>query len=496
MLVKSNRLALIRLRFLICFATQGYFGMRLQTLKQYIFSLAIACVVCGPVVYGQGGGGDGGGGGGGGTATGGAGQAGVDIDAAGVLRVSHVDPSIAAAERLATLQSKPRGSVTTSKLRKVSLNRLEKLVSEKLEQGEALSDEVLSLAGLGRIEYVFYLPDSQDIVIAGPADQWHLDANNRLVGLTTGRATLRLEDLVVALRAFAPNGGTTSMIGCSIDPTQEGLKRMSQYHSQFGGTLPIGIDPRQIAMGMKESLGMQTISIRGVPTNTHFAQVLVEADYRMKLIGIGLEDPIIPLTSWIARSTGGAGASDLQRWYFQADYSAVSTNEAGTAMRLQGRGVMLTGEKEKVQKDGKRKRSGTAGDAASNGFTREFTEKFEALADAIPVFFEMRNLFDISIAAAFIQDRNLYQKSGWDLGVFGDESKFSVNTAVGVNQVETAVNVVWKDSQLITPIGGGVHIAARKLIDPSSTKVDKEIEAQRGKIAAPADLAENQWWWD
>ena len=260
--------------------------------------------------------------------------------------------------------------------------------------------------------------------------------------------------------------------------------------------MPRGMDVRQIAMGMKESLGMQTISIRGVPATTHFAQVLVEADYRMKLIGIGLEDPIIPLMNWIQRSTPGANANSLQRWWFHADYSSVATNESGTAMRLQGRGVKLSGEKETVQEDGNRKRTGNVGDRASNGFTKEFTEKFDALAQVIPVFSEMRNLFDISIAAAFIQDRNLYEKSGWNLGVFADESKLPVNTTVGVTQVESAVNAVWKDSRLVTPIGGGVRIDARKLIDPSTTKVDKDVDSQREKISAPADLAADQWWWD
>ena len=130
----------------------------------------------------------------------------------------------------------------------------------------------------------------------------------------------------------------------------------------------------------------------------------------MKLIGIGLQDPIIPLTSWIARTSAGANANSLQRWYFQADYSSVTTNEVGTALHLQGRGVKLSGEKESVEKDGNRTRTGNTGSQASNGFTKEFTEKFDKLADVTPVFFEMRNLFDISIAAAFIQDRNLYEK--------------------------------------------------------------------------------------
>jgi len=488
--------------------------MRVHTLTKFFFSAAIAFAVCsapclafqgggggqgggGQGGGGQGGGGQGGGGqGGGGQGGAGSGVAGIDIDAAGVLRVTQVDPSVAFAQRQATLQSKPRGSVRTSPLRKVSLNRLEAYVAKQREQGNLLTDEVLSLAGLHRLEYVFYMPESKDIVIAGPADQWHLDSNNRLVGLTTGRPTLKIEDLIVALRAFSSNAEPVSVIGCSIDPTTEGLKRMKQYYAQFGGQMPQGADPRRIALGAKDALGLQTITIKGVPNTTHFAQILVEADYRMKLIGIGLQDPMIPMQSWIQRTSPGANANALQRWYFQADYSSVTTNEAGTALHLQGRGVKLSGEKESVEKNGDRTKTGIAGDKASRDFTKEFTEKFDKLADVTPVFFEMRNLFDISVAAAFIQDRNLYEKSGWKLGAFADESVCRVNAAAGVSQVETAVNAVWKNSQLVTPIGGGVHIAARKLVDPSATKVENEIDGLREKGSAPKDLAADQWWWD
>lgn len=48
-------------------------------------------------------------------------------------------------------------------------------------------------------------------------------------------------------------------------------------------------DAQFIAAGLKENLGLQVVSIDGISPQTHFAQVLVEADYRMKLIGIGLE---------------------------------------------------------------------------------------------------------------------------------------------------------------------------------------------------------------
>jgi hypothetical protein len=165
-------------------------------------------------------------------------------------------------------------------------------------------------------------------------------------------------------------------------------------------------------------------------------------------------------------------------------------------MHLAGRGVKLSGSLESVQSDGKRKDAGKAGDPASVGFTREFTEKFDLIADVTPVFHEMRNLFDMSVAAAFIQDRNLYEKAGWDLGIFSDENKFAVSSGTEVTQVESAINAVWRGSQLVTPIGGGVHIAARKLINPSTVVVDKSMEEKAESMGAPADLRENQWWWD
>lgn len=472
--------------------------MRYQTLLRTAWTFAFTAFLSGTgvTVFGQDGGG-GGGGDGGNT-----GVAGISIDATGVLRVMQVDPKLAAMQRQAALQSRPRNELKTSPMRMVSLNRLESFVKKQLESGAALSDEVMSLAGLQRLEYVFYLPETKDIVIAGPADQWYADHSNRLVGLTNGRATLRLDDLVVALRAFAPGQGATTVIGCSIDPTPEGLKRMSQFHANVSAN---GINAAQLnspafvsqyMSGMRDALGYQTISIKGVPKTTHFAQVLVEADYRMKLIGIGLQDPMIPMTTWIQKTRPRPGANALQRWYFEADYSTVASNEDGTAMHLVGKGVKLSGELEGVSKDGSRQRSGKSGDAASNTFTKEFTEKFDAIADVNPVFNEMRNLFDISIAAAFIQDRGLYNKADWNLGIFGSEEKFSVYGASEVNQVETAINYVIKDAQLMTPIGGGVHIAARKLVDPSRVSVDSSVSETIGMLGAPKNLAADQWWWD
>ncbi|MFM7516715.1 MAG: hypothetical protein ACKO3V_07220, partial [Pirellula sp.] len=80
-----------------------------------------------------------------------------------------------------------------------------------------------------------------------------------------------------------------------------------------------------------------------------------------------------------------------------------------------------------------------------------------------------------------------------DLGVFADEEKLATKVNNGISQVEPAVNAMWKEGTLITPIGG-VHISSRKLA--SDPQVDSKLDESSEKLSAPGDLAQGQWWWD
>ncbi len=64
---------------------------------------------------------------------------------------------------------------------------------------------------------------------------------------------------------------------CSIDPTEEGIAAFKAYSSQNQvAATPAAIG--QIFQTMAERLGRQTITLTGVPRDSHFAMVLVEAD--------------------------------------------------------------------------------------------------------------------------------------------------------------------------------------------------------------------------
>jgi len=71
---------------------------------------------------------------------------------------------------------------------------------------------------------------------------------------------LQLEDLIVALRAFGPDGKQTAIVGCSIDPTQEGLQRMQDFLRQVGRQATPG-DTNAIVDGLQKSLGLQNVTI-------------------------------------------------------------------------------------------------------------------------------------------------------------------------------------------------------------------------------------------
>jgi hypothetical protein len=250
---------------------------------------------------------------------------------------------------------------------------------------------------------------------------------------------------------------------------------------------------------LREALGLQTVSVQGISPKTHFAQVLVEADYRMKLIGIGLEQPpaSVEIPSFVSRAEPrSVSRNALQRWYFVPNYKCVRVANDGLAMQLEGWGVKLVGQSEVVQQGGVRQQA-NGESKASKEFCNAFTTQYPKLADMEPVYAQLRNLIDMSVAAAFIQEKDYYQQANWSLGVFADEGQFPVETYETPKQVESAVNVVWKGNALMTPIGGGVHVEPLQALTSENIMPDDEgkVSESHSKVSLK-DLPEGQWWWD
>lgn len=424
---------------------------------------------------------------------------GVSVDAEGVLQVKAVkDPTgQLRAQKAAAAKAALAGDLAAaSKLRKVSLTRLEQALRARLEAGQPPDDAMRHLAGLTRIEYVFCYPETKEILLAGPAEGWMADPVGRAVGLDSGRPIVLLEDLVVALRTYPPGGRGRPMVGCSIDPSQQGLQNLKAFQRK----IPNAIRPQQrqqvavqVDRGLRDALGLADIRVFGVPADTHFAEVLVEADYRMKMIGIGLEPPGIKLASYIDLVRGGTMGT-LQRWWFVPNYDCVKLSDDGLGMQLVGQGVQLLSEDKLIGQQGQLA-PGRKANLASDLFAQGFTKKYDELSQAKPIYAQLRNMIDLAMVAVFMQKRDIYGRAEWNLGALGEEKLLPVRRGNAPAQVPAAVRVLWKGNRMLAAAGGGVQIHPEKAF--TAENLHKDADGSLGKkYVSLQEIPAEKWWWD
>ena len=400
---------------------------------------------------------------------------GVKIDAEGVL--SAPDAKAAAMLRreiIAEMKEVPGDLGKTVELRKISLKGLEAAIDDALKNNlGVLPDEVKYLAGLQRIEYVLVYPEENDIVLAGPGEGWKVDEVGNVVGVTTGRPVIHIDDLIVALRSV--DDARREGISCSIDPTEEGLARLQALFRElkvFDASVPDRVE---------EVMGPQKISLTGVPESSHFARVMVAADYRMKRYAMKLEQaPVRGLTSFVDLTRGGKNM--MPRWWLACNYDAVAHTEDGLAWQLRGDGVKAETE----DPDGKK-------DAVAQRWADLMTEHYNELSVKDPVFGELRNLMDMCVIAALIKKEGLLEKAELSLPLLTDSnSMLMIDSWNPPKQVATQASATKKARTWVITASGGVMVDSWQVAD--ETVVDASTGKVRTDAARPADRS--QWWWN
>ncbi|MBA3315901.1 MAG: DUF1598 domain-containing protein [Planctomycetota bacterium] len=386
-----------------------------------------------------------------------------------------------------------------SDLRVVSLTRLEREVAERLARGEAVPTSMRQLAGLTRVQYVFLDETTREILVAGPAEGWRYDESGAAVGAETGKPVLHLDDLVTVLRTFGPQGA--SAFQCSIDPRAEGMKAVQEYaaNSAARGPLNSGAGVRNFANRLGQLLGEQDVYVGGVPVDSRVARVIVEADYRMKLIGIDkLQAASLPsfFDLLSVDSSAEPVATKALRWWLTMNYEAVLHSNDKTAFEFVGQAVKCLSEDEFLNADGERVSTGRA-EATNRLFADRFTAGYEELASTDPVFAELRNVFDLSLAAALIRSERLDERADWNGGVFAANGAYQPASYVPAESVATAVNHrVYNGSEVVVQVAGGVRGDLMSLLQDTTVyrTAIRTGEAVASVKATPAP--ETRWWWD
>jgi hypothetical protein len=309
---------------------------------------------------------------------------------------------------------------------------------------------------------------------------------------------LQLDDLVVLLRHFTANND--GVFGCSIEPTSEGLARTKAFAEESQGK---PLKPGQREAWIKklgEQMGRQSIVVDGIDPQSRVARVIVEADYRMKLVGMGLEPGTIDVPSYLdLQATSGekSAAMSVLRWWFTLKYDAVRATEDHNAFEIVGPGAQVLSEIEMLTSLGKRIHTGQS-DPMNQEFASRFTQHFAKLAQKYPVYADLQNVFDLALVASLMREEQLAERVNWHLTCFNRPKQYvvplgrtpqSVQSVVGSRSVGTR--------KFVVGVSGGVHVAPARFVKTSALKIDtygKLDAAQAG--SAPPELPLAAWWWD
>ncbi|MBN1912018.1 MAG: DUF1598 domain-containing protein [Pirellulales bacterium] len=412
---------------------------------------------------------------------------GVMVNAEGILANATVDQTGELQRKLAEIIQPATGAIGETSLgRRVSLRRLEAAIQELVTQKKPIPEDMLCLAGLQSIDYVFVDPQGKDIILVGPAQGWKVSPKGAIVGAENGQPVMLLDDLVIAMRSA--RGAMDQAISVSIDPTPEGIKRLRSYRNKLGSMGNV----QQTLRGFEDAMGAQKITLTGVPETSHFARVLVAADYRMKRISLGFDpSPVAGLPSYLSmlQARGARLNNMMPRWWLEPRFESVVHSPDGLAWQLKGASVKALTESAFFAANGDRKVTGKVDRLAQN-WADLMTEKYPELAKADPVFGDLRNCMQLAIVGALIVKEDLANKAGYSMTTLLNPTDVEVASFPAPKQVPTIANAVRGNGQWLVTASGGVQINIFNAL--KDAKTSDSLDAERTKALA----ADKSWWWD
>lgn len=416
---------------------------------------------------------------------------GVSINPQGVLENTQPDVLKNLREaRLRALKQVPADVNVPTEFRKISLKQLQQTLVDLRKNLTPLPNEMRILGGLQRVQYVFVVPEENDIILAGYGEATKIDERGNIVGVGTGRPVVLLEDLLVALRsAQNPSAGIT----CSIDPTQEGMRRLQEYVS----TLTTIGDPSVTASNIEQALGPQTITLQGVTPSSHFAQVLVAADYRMKRIAMGFDRSPVPelpsYLSMIGPSTSKGIGGPQARWWMATNYEPILTDAEGLTWQLRGKGVKTMTEDSFFAANGQRVVQSGKTSPQAQKWADKMTDNYDKLSVKEPIFGELRNCMDLAVIAALIFKENLQGKAGLKLTALLSNEECPVEEYGIPKQVDSRCTMANKSGKWVITTSGGVLINPYAVLEKKEES--KDLASARGKAIRPNDSVRASNWW-
>ncbi len=271
--------------------------------------------------------------------------------------------------------------------------------------GDRCGEEIEQLVGLREITGYVVDKANRDLILIGP---------------DTGTGPpLNLEDLVIGLRNVwnkyvIEKGGTLyyQNPGCSIDPDAAVMQKLTRIAGRINQTGDEQAVDRALTDWRETCRRPQKVRVLGVPFNTRFARVMVEADYDMKSLVDGSKtlDGLTSLTEMTLAQVRQAVAEGnptavsigaLNRFWFTAGEAGYRWDD-GIVM-LDHTPVVLLTEEEYVAGGSLHGRGRP--EALAGRFAQDFSARYQAIGAQQPIFAELSNLFQLVTLAKVLEQR-------------------------------------------------------------------------------------------
>ena len=244
---------------------------------------------------------------------------------------------------------------------------------------------------------------------------------------------------------------------------------------------------------VEQTLGPQMVSIKGIPADSHFARVIIAADYQMKRLAMNFDpSPVKGLPSFLQMMKTGSGGSKnmMQRWWLEPNYESLLVSPDELAFEIRGASVKAMTEEDFVTANGSRKRSGKASPLARK-WADNMTAHYDELAGKNAVFGQLRNCIDLAVVSALIVKDRLTEKANYSMSVFLHDDQLVTEKFNQPKQIATQASVLQKGTSWLISASGGVQMYCWQLAEKAETSPD--LAPARQKAVLPPD---GRWWWN
>jgi hypothetical protein len=258
----------------------------------------------------------------------------------------------------------------------LSLRVLKNITLEAIAKNQPIPEECLNLAGIGYVEGVIIDDESEDkdIILTGRRSDV--------------RPSLRLDDLVVLLSML---NYPLKYPYCSLDPLPEKIAAINNL--QFDPNA----SKKEIIHILEDAIGLQKVVIGGVPNYSRFAHTMINADYHMKKVSLGLEK-IRDIPSCInirseQKMTNNPSGVNMSRFWFHLDKASPTFRESERSIWINCCNIVLLTEKQIADAQGNLRDDLERDDATGLKFAQIMSDNFSRMTSHIIEYADLENLF-------------------------------------------------------------------------------------------------------